>query len=258
MQFTKVPVSDKKYLNYIFIEAKACGLPVTAMFDTKGNTLIKKSIADQIDIDYIDKEAIDEKKGWRRARTRLNLGKLEIGSAPVVVTKDENFDLIKDPEGNVFPADMILGWNIISQLCFRGNLKIGDFQVQVDDFKDPKAKDRPNSPVLYVDFMGEKVLAKLDSSKPVTSISQNIFNQIIGKDNKRETMEMLGLDKENLTYQTALTIKIDEDTITLPQAQVNPALDKGNIEIVMGADLLWNTTWAIYSPMRYIRAKQNL
>lgn len=257
MKFTKVPVSDAKYLNYVFIEAKAGGIPVTAMFDTKGNTLIKESLAEQIDIDYIDEKPIDDKKGWRRARIRLNLGELEIGSAPVVVTKDENFDLIKDPEGKAFPADMILGWNIISQLCFRGNLKIGDFQVQVDDFKDPKAKDKPNSPVLYVDFKGERVLAALDTSKPVTSISQNIFDKITGKDGRRETMEMLGLDKENLTYQTALTIKIDEDTITLPQAQVNPSLNDGNLEIVMGADLLWNTTWAIYSPMRYIRARQS-
>ena len=257
MKFTKVPVSDAKYLNYVFIEAKAGGIPVTAMFDTKGNTLIKESIAEQIDIDYIDEKPIDDKKGWRRARIRLNLGELEIGSAPVVVTKDENFDLIKDPQGNAFPADMILGWNIISQLCFRGNLKIGDFQVQVDDFKDPKAKDKPNSPVLYVDFMGERVLAALDTSKPVTSISQNIFDKITGKDGRRETMEMLGLDKEKLTYETALTIKIDEDTITLPQAQVNSALNDGKIEIIMGADLLWNTTWAIYSPMRYIRARQS-
>lgn len=256
MKFTKVPVSDKRYLNYVFIEAKVGGIPVIAMFDTKGNTLIKKSLADQIEITYIDQEPIDEKRGWKRARVRINLGGLEIGSAPVIVANDESFDLIKDPLGNEFPADMVLGWNIISQLCFRGNLRIGDFEVQVDDFRNTKSKDNPNSPVLYVDFMGSLVLAALDTSSPVTSISQGVFEKITGKDSKRETMEMLGLDKENLTYQTKLTIKIDEDEITIPQAQVNPALNDKNVEIVLGADLLWYTTWAIYSPMRYIRAKQ--
>ena len=104
--------------------------------------------------------------------------------------------------------------------------------------------------------MGQRVLAALDTSKPVTSISQGIFDKINKKDGKQKTIEMLGLDKENLTFESSLTIKIDEDTITLPQAQVDPSLDGGKVEIILGADLLWNTTWAIYSPMRYIRARQ--
>lgn len=256
MQFTKVTVSDKKYLNYVFIEVKVGGIPLTAMFDTRGNSLLKKSVADKIDIHYIDENSIDEKKGWKRARVNLNLGGLEIGSAPIIVANDANFDLPVDPEGNEFPADMILGWNIISQLCFRGNLKINDFEVQVDDFKEVNSKEKSNSPVLYVEFMGQRVLAALDTSKPVTSISQGIFDKINEKDGKQKTLEMLGLDKENLTFESSLTIKIDEDTITLPHAQVNPSLDEGKVEIVLGADLLWNTTWAIYSPMRYIRARQ--
>lgn len=256
MQFTKVTVSDKKYLNYVFIEVKVGGIPLTAMFDTRGNSLLKKSVADKIDIHYIDEKSIDEKKGWKRARVNLNLGGLEIGSAPIIVANDANFDLPVDPEGNEFPADMILGWNIISQLCFRGNLKINDFEVQVDDFKEVNSKEKSNSPVLYVEFMGQRVLAALDTSKPATSISQGIFDKINEKDGKQKTLEMLGLDKENLTFESSLTIKIDEDTITLPHAQVNPSLDEGKVEIVLGADLLWNTTWAIYSPMRYIRARQ--
>ena len=92
MKFTKVEISDKEYLNYIFLNAKVGGQPVTAMFDTKGNSLLKKSIADKIDIRYIDEKPIDEKRGWRRARVNLKLGGLEIGSAPIIVANDENFD----------------------------------------------------------------------------------------------------------------------------------------------------------------------
>lgn len=42
MKFSKVEVSDKKYLNYIFLKAAVGGQPVTAMFDTKGNSILKK------------------------------------------------------------------------------------------------------------------------------------------------------------------------------------------------------------------------
>ena len=256
MKFSKVELIDKKYLNYVFIRAYLKDIPVIAMFDTRGNTLIKKSLADKIDISYIDEKPIDEKRGWRRARTNLRLGGLEIGSAPVIVADDKNFAIAKDPEGNSFPADMILGWNIISQLCFRGNLRIGDFEVQVDDFRKAKSKDRENTPVLYVEFDGKRRLAALDTSKSVTTISQDIFEKIIEKNGEKETLDMLDLPKENLTYQTSLTIKVDEDEITLPACQVDHKLKDSQVQIVLGADLLWHTTWAIYSPMRYIRAKQ--
>lgn len=73
MEFTKVEIADKKYLNYIFLEAAVGGEPITAMFDTKGNSLLKKSIADKIDVDYIDQEVIDEKRGWRRARGKFKV-----------------------------------------------------------------------------------------------------------------------------------------------------------------------------------------
>lgn len=256
MNFTQVELSDKKYLNFIFLKASVGGEPLTLMFDTKGNSLLKKSIADKIDITYIDDKPIDEKRGWRRARVNLRLGGLEIGSAPIIVANDDSFDLPKDPLGNEYPADFILGWNIISQLCFRGDLKTNDFQVQVDDFRENSSKESDNLPIIYVEFEGGKILAGLDTSKPITTVSQDVFDKIMRNKDAASTIEMLGLGNENLTYETKLTFKIDEDTISLPSASLNPNLNEGDVKIVFGADLLQNTTWAMYNPMRYMRAKQ--
>ena len=256
MEFTKVEISDKKYLNYIFLKAAVGGEPVTAMFDTKGNSLLKKSIADKINVDYIDQEVIDEKRGWRRARVNLRLGGLEIGSAPVIVANDDTFDLPVDPTGNKYPADFILGWNIISQLCFRGDGKTNDFEVQVDDFRKPSSKESQNLPIVYVEFDGERILAGIDTSKPLTTVSQEIFDKIIKNKDAGNTIEMLGLSNENLTYETRLEFKVDEDKVVLPSASLNPKLNEGDVKIVFGADLLQNTTWAMYCPMRYMRAKQ--
>lgn len=240
------------------METSIGGEIVTTMFDTRGNTLVKKSIADKIDINYIDDKPIDEERGWRRARANLKIGGLEIGSAPVIVAKDDSFDLLPDPQGKEFPADMILGWNIISQLSFRGDLKQGRLEVQVDDFKEGNTKSRTNSPVLNIKFEGERTLAALDTSSPITSVSQKVFDKIMEDKEANKTIEMLGLSgNENLSYETSLTFKIDEDEITLKGAQLNPNLKEDGIQIIFGADLLWNTTWALYSPMRYMRAKQN-
>lgn len=257
MQFSQVPVSNKSYLNYIFIETSVGGEVVTTMFDTRGNTLLKKSIADKIEVNYIDDEPIDKERGWRRARANLRIGGLEIGSAPIIVANDESFELMADPRGLEFPADMILGWNIISQLCFRGDLRKGSFEVQIDDFKKVNDKDKANSPVLNIEYAGERILAALDTSSPITSVSQKVFDKMLVGNEASKTIEILGLnDNENLTYETALKVKIDEDEITLKGAQLNPKLKEDGIQIIFGADLLWNTTWAIYSPMRYMRAKQ--
>ena len=257
MKFTKVELAKNEYLNYIFLNIKVGQKPVVAMFDTKGNSLLKKSIADQLDLEYIDQKPIDEKRGWRRARVNLQLGGLEIGSAPVVVANDETFDLPKDPNGNKFPADFILGWNIISQLCFRGNLAIGDFQVQIDDFKESKDKGKQNLPVLYIDFKGERTLAAVDTSSPITTVNREVFDKIMGEKTSIESQEILGIEEENLSYQTKLSFKIDEDEIILRNASLNPKLDKGDVKIIFGADLLRTTTWAMYCPMRYMRARQN-
>lgn len=256
MEFTKVEISDKKYLNYIFLKAAVGGEPVTAMFDTKGNSLLKKSIADKINVYYIDQEVIDEKRGWRRARVNLRLGGLEIGSAPVIVANDDTFDLPVDPTGNKYPADFILGWNIISQLCFRGDGKTNDFEVQVDDFRQPSSKESQNLPIVYVEFDEERILAGIDTSKPLTTVSQEIFDKIIKNKDAGNTIEMLGLSNENLTYETRLEFKVDEDKVVLPSTSLNPKLNEGDVKIVFGVDLLQNTTWAMYCPMRYMRAKQ--
>lgn len=256
MKFSKVEVSDKKYLNYIFLKAAVGGQPVTAMFDTRGNSILKKSVADNIDLDYIDQEPIDKKRGWRRARVNLRLGGLEIGSAPIIVADDDNFNLPEDMTGNKYPADFILGWNIISQLCFRGDGNTRDFEVQADDFREPSSKESQNLPIVYVEFEGERILAGVDTSKPLTRVSQDVFDKIVTNKNAGSTIEMLGLANENLSYETKLTFKIDEDKISLPSANLDPKLDKGDVKIIFGADLLQNTTWAMYCPMRYMRAKQ--
>ena len=111
--------------------------------------------------------------------------------------------------------------------------------------------------MLYIEFEGERILAALNSSLPVTNVSQEVFDKIVDKKDTKETVEMLGLNKnENLSYETTLKFKIDQDEISLKGAQLNPHLNNKDVQIIFGADLLWSTTWAIYSPMRYIRAKQ--
>ncbi|MDO5046958.1 MAG: retropepsin-like aspartic protease [Anaerococcus sp.] len=255
MDFSPVPIGDQQFYNYIFIGILAGGRPVTAMFDTRGNTLIPEKLAKDLDIEYIDQKPIDEKRGFRRAKlSSMDIGNLKLKEVPVLVCKDKVLDLGVDPVGNVFRADMVLGWNVISQLVFRGDLRKGKFEVQTSDFRKPSKKGKVNMPVFNISLQGKTHKAAIDTSRPVTIISEDIAASIkVEDENVASTIKMLGLDHKEVAYETKFTFKIDEREVKVPSSQVEPALNGSDIQIVFGADLLRHTSWALYNPMGYIR-----
>ncbi len=257
MEFTPIPVSDQKYLNYIFIGILVDKKPVTAMFDTRGNTLIPESLAKELDITYIDKEAIDKERGFRRAKlSSMTLGALKLLDVPVVICKDQVIKLKDDQFGNKFPADIILGWNIISQLVFRGDLRKGQFEVQSSDIKRQTRKGKDNTPVFKLIFNKKTYKAAIDTSRPLTIISENIAKTMrVENEDVKQTIDLLGIEEDEVLYESKFTFTIDENQVHLPTSQVEKALNDKDIQIVFGADLLRNTSWALYNPMGYIRVR---
>lgn len=258
MEFSPIPISDQKFLNFIFIGILAGKKPVTAMFASKGNTLIPESLAEEIEIDYIDKEPINQRTGFRRAKlSTMTIGGLKLMDVPVLVCKDEIANLGKDPSGNQFPADMILGWNIINQLVFRGDLRKGRMEVQSSDLKKQSSKTRENFLVFKLIFNKRTYKAALDSSLPFTRISENIGKGIkVENKDIEQTIKMLEIDEEEINYESKFSFKIDDNEITVPSTKIDPALNDEEIQIIFGADLLRSTSWALYNPMGYVRVNK--
>ena len=67
MDFSLVPVADKTFLNFIYLGLGSEGKNLIAMFNTRGNTMIKESVAKDFDIEYLDDDYIDDKKTYKRA-----------------------------------------------------------------------------------------------------------------------------------------------------------------------------------------------
>ncbi|WP_297788332.1 retropepsin-like aspartic protease [uncultured Anaerococcus sp.] len=257
MDFSPIPISDQKYLNYIFIGILVGNKPVTAMFDTRGNTLIPQSLADELDLTYIDQEPIDSEKGFRRAKlSSMALGDLKLEGVPVVVCKDQVVKLANDTFGNPFPAQVILGWNIISQFVFRGDLRKNQFEVQISDFKENKRKGKENTPVFKLIFNKKTYKAAIDTSRPLTIISENLAKDLKPADDEVDkTISMLGIDHDEVIYESKFAFTIDDNIVNIPTTQVEKDLNDKEIQIVFGADLLRNTTWAMYNPLGYFRAR---
>ena len=71
----------------------------------------------------------------------------------------------------------------------------------------------------------------------------------------KQTIDLLGIEEDEVLYESKFTFTIDEYQVHLPTSQVEKALNDKDIQIVFGADLLRNTSWALYNPMGYIRVR---
>lgn len=254
MDFSLVPVSDTTFFNFIYLGLASKDKNLTAMFNTRGNTMVKESLAADLDIDYLDTDYIDDNKTYKRGfLSDLLIGGLKLNKVPVLVAKDKAFDLGHDPMGNTNACDMVLGWNVISQFSWRAYPKEGRFEVQTSDFKKPSGK-KTNQPIINIEVAGEITKAAIDSSRPLTIISPSLAKKATADDEEvKKTLEMLDEDSKNLTHLSRLFFKVDGKKVRLGTVGVEKDLENKDIELVFGSDLLRSTNWAIYGPTAYIR-----
>lgn len=254
MNFSLVPIADKKFLNFIYLGLGSKGKSLIALFNTRGNTMIKESVAKDLDIEMIDKDYIDEKKTYKRAfLDELLIGGLKLNRVPVLIGKDSVFDIGHDPMGNTNDCDMVLGWNIISQFAWRGNLAEGRFEVQTSDFTKPSGK-KTNQPILNIG-LGDKIIkAAIDSSRPLTIVSESIGKEVVAADpDLAKTMDMMGESSDDIAYLNRFSFKIDNKDVKIQSVSIDADLNDAKIQVVFGADLLRQTKWSIYGPSAFIK-----
>lgn len=254
MDFSLVPVADNKFLNFIYLGLASNDKNLIAMFNTRGNTMVKESLVDNLDIDYLDDDYINDNKTYKRAYLGdLLIGGLKLSKVPVLVAKDSAFDLGVDPLGNTNDCDMVLGWNVISQFAWRANPKEGRFEVQTSDFLEP-SKEKTNQPIINIGFNDQTLKAAIDTSRPLTIVSPSIANQAAQADKEiSDTLSMLGESIDDITHLSRFTFTNDNKEVRLGSTQIEKDLEGKDIQIVFGADLLRSTKWAIYGPSGYIR-----
>lgn len=254
MDFSLVPVTNNIFFNFTYLGLASNGKSLVAMFNTRGNTMVKESVAADLDIKLLDESYIDENKTYKRAILgELLIGGLKLSKVPVLVAKDTAFDIGTDPLGNTNDCDMVLGWNVISQFAWRANPREGRFEVQTSDFMEA-SKEKTNQPIINIGFNGRIIKAAIDTSRPLTIISQNLAKEAVDSDPElKQTLSMLGESFEDITNLSRFTFINDNKEVSLGSPQIEEALNDKDIQVVFGADILRATKWAIYGPSGYIR-----
>lgn len=117
--------SDKVFENLIFIPVIVNGIEATALFDTgAGMSFVSKSIVEQFgELRMKSSVTGGNNQGITNSYQTICVDSIQIGNTiwkeqTVGILPDEALDFGEDSQHNRFPASMLLGWDLISMLCW--------------------------------------------------------------------------------------------------------------------------------------------
>lgn len=127
-------LSDCRFANLLFVNVQIGDAEVTALFDTgAGMTVIAQSLLHRLRA-APEKEVlcIGNNNGVVRGLQtavipNIRLGDVCMENCKVLVTDDADFAL-SDESGSVFPAEVLLGWDVISRYRWSYSAKKGHYQ----------------------------------------------------------------------------------------------------------------------------------
>lgn len=129
-EMERIGFSDKAFANLIFFPVRLNGTEITAWFDTgAAMSLVTEHTAQRAGISATEQSlhACNNNGGSFGFRTgqlgRLAVGKHELTDLAVGILPDKMLDFGCDDEGNPFPGEMVLGWDVISRLCWRFDME---------------------------------------------------------------------------------------------------------------------------------------
>lgn len=127
-------LSSSKFANLLFVNVQIGDVRATALFDTgAGMTVIAQSLLRRL-------RAAPEKEVLRAGNNNgvvralqtavipnIRLGDVCMESCKVLVTDDADFAL-SDESGRIFPAEMLLGWDVISRYRWSYSAKMNPYR----------------------------------------------------------------------------------------------------------------------------------
>lgn len=256
----KIKLSDRKFANLIFIDIICNGCEGTAVFDTGANmTVVKKSFAQKAKI------LLDETNALRCGNNNGSVldaklgmvGRISLGNSTPVLEKlkvavldDSAFDVGDDEQGASFPADLFLGWDVISQFYWKFDLKErfvefgqGGRLPAFDDIRWNRYA------LIEASFLGEPILMGLDTGHTETLLASSWLARVPDAKKDSDMITGLGSAKRVSVMRTgALPINISGqevclDNISILRGEIPGAVE--GTEGLFGMDILEGRTWEL-------------
>ena len=256
----EIKLSDRKFANLIFMDIVCNGCEGVAVYDTGANmTVVKKSFAKKAKILF------DEASSLRCGNNNGSILDTQVGvvdrlgfgdSIPaleklsVIVLDDSAFEGGNDEQGNPFPADLFLGWDVISQFYWKFDLKErfvefgpGGSLPVFDDIRWNRFA------LIETSFRGENILMALDTGHTETMLSCSWLPRVTDAEKDLDTITGLGSTKRvNVMRTGVLPVTVSGQEICLNNLSILRGEIPGAVEGtegLFGMDILEGRTWEL-------------
>ena len=248
-------LSNNKFANLLFVNVQIQELDAVALFDTgAGMTVITQSLLKKLD-GAEESEALSAGNNNGLVRTLrtavisdIRLGDICIDKLRVIVMDDSDLDL-SDDNGTVFPAGMLLGWDVISRYCWNYSAENGSLTVS-----SPKSllavpdPDTKLGPVVFPEYAGRRFKARVDTGHTGSVISAVWHTRL--PDIKLHETEIVGVGSGqcvSVPYVRVLPILFQGRLIHLKDVDICGEIygQPEDIEALLGYDLLEGRSWRL-------------
>ena len=238
-------LSKRKFSNLLFLDLRVAGGDITALFDTgAGMTVITRSAAERLGarMEQATLPAGNNSGLVRRLQTAVlsdvRLGDIPAGELRVVVTDDA-----------AFPAQMLLGWDVISR--YRWSYSAKEETLSVGRSEPPSAPTDPGrrlGPVVCPSYAGRPFPARVDTGHTSSTLSGAWRARLPNVDwHEAEIVGVGSVRRQSVPYARELPLLFQGRRICLRDVDISETLygQPPEIEALLGYDFLAGGDWRL-------------
>ena len=178
-------LSSSKFANLLFVNVQIGDTGATALFDTgAGMTVIAQSLLHRL-------RAAPEKEVLRAGNNNgvvralqtavipnIRLGDVCMENCKVLVTDDADFAL-SDESGRIFPAEMLLGWDVISRYRWSYSAKDESLSVSLPEkTAEHLSPEIKQGPIVFPEYAGRCFKARVDTGHTGSILSASWYSRL--------------------------------------------------------------------------------
>lgn len=255
-------LSDRRFANLLFVNVQIGDVKVIALFDTgAGMTVIAQSLLDRLHV-------ASERESFRAGNNTGMIRKLQTAVIPsiqigdvhteeckILVTDDADF-AISDESGSVFPAEMLLGWDVISRYRWSYSVQKGTLSIRASErtvgCPSPEIKQ---GPIVFPEYAGRRFKARVDTGH-TGSILNAAWRSRLSDIQYQET-EISGIgssQRELISYVPMLQLRFQNKVVYLKDVDIFDKLygQPAEIEALLGYDFLEGQDWLLDQELRFL------
>ena len=255
-------LSSSKFANLLFVNVQIGDVRSTALFDTgAGMTVIAQSLLRRLR-SAPEKEVLRAGNNNGVVRTlqtavipNIRLGNVCMENCKVLVTDDVDFAL-SDENGRIFPAEILLGWDVISRYHWSYSAKDKSLSVSLPEkTAEPLSPEIKHGPVVYPEYAGRCFRARVDTGHTGSILSASWYSRL--PDIEYHESEIAGVGSsqyKRIPFVWVLRLQFQNQTIYLQDVDICDKLygQPAEIEALLGYDFLEDRDWLLEQAFRLL------